>query len=50
MYDYSKTFFSKKSAEKFAMQLEAQGIACILVIERDYLNAGGRLYHIKWNG
>ena len=29
--------------------LLAQGIEAIIVSERDYLNAGGTLYKVKWN-
>lgn len=49
MYDFSKTFFSSKRAEAFRAELQIQGIAAIIVSERDYLNAGGTLYHVKWN-
>ena len=49
MYDFSKTFFSGKRAEAFRAELMAQGIEAIIVSERDYLNAGNTLYHVKWN-
>ena len=49
MYDFSKTFFSSKRAEAFRAELMAQGIDAIIVSERDYLNAGGTLYYVKWN-
>ena len=49
MYDFSKTFFSGKRAEAFRAELMAQGIEAIIVSERDYLNAGGTLYYVKWN-
>ena len=29
--------------------LLAQGIEAMIVCERDYLNAGGTLYYVKWN-
>ena len=49
MYDSSKTFFSNRRAEAFQVELMAQGIEAIIVSERDYLNAGGTLYYVKWN-
>ena len=49
MYDCSKTFFSSKRAETFTTEFQAQGIETIIVSERDYLNAGGTLYYVKWN-
>ena len=49
MYDFSKTFFSCKRAEAFKTELLAQGIEAMIVSERDYLNAGGTLYYVKWN-
>ena len=49
MYNHSRTFFSSKRAEAFAQQLNAQKIKTVIVTERDYLNAGGTLYYVKWN-
>ena len=49
MYDFSKTFFSGKHAKAFRAELLAQGIEAMIVSERDYLNAGGTMYYVKWN-
>lgn len=49
MYNHSKTYYSEKRAKKFQSQLKEQGIKSTIVSERDYLNAGGTLYYVKWN-
>lgn len=49
MYDFSKTFFSSKRADAFKAELLALGIEAVIVSERDYLNAAGTLYYVKWN-
>ena len=49
MYDFSKTFFSSKRADAFKAELLALGIEAVIVSERDYLNAAGTLYYLKWN-
>ena len=49
MYNYCKTFFSRKRAEGLRAELAAQEIDTIIVSEQDYLNTGGTLYYMKWN-
>ena len=49
MYNYCKTFFSRKRAEGLRAELAAQEIDAIIVSEQNYLNNGGTLYYMKWN-
>lgn len=47
MYNHIKSFFSKKRAEAFKAELEAQGIKADIWMDRD--GFGQTQYKVSWN-